>query len=565
MFDKRDRQHLRDELDEESKLRERQGVSPGKVTRTTRLRARVPISRKATDSSQLGSQLGSQLDEDATERVAAAASAAGQPLPDELRAHLESALGQDVGSARVHTDSSAARAAHSVRARAYTQGSDIYFGQGQYQPDSKEGQRLIAHEVAHTLQASGSPADAKAVSEPGDTHERAADEFADLFVSGHVAAPPALGSAPEGIHRWPWDDDKKEESAETDPEAAQAEALKKIQAQQMSSLLTSLESIDPPEAGTNYTLAAKIGGPRLVTAMEVIHKPAPWTEFIDSHAHLRSLGADQIGAVMKKLGAPKDAAYYKPADLGAPFDAAVDPAGKSVKIYSRVKIVDSGVAAGHGSGSEAELKKRQQLIDDFKAGFPAAVEKVWKGGSISPSIKELPTFACQIKVTVVESGEHIVFNLTRDQGVGSHSKTLQDSDYKDKQQTDTVLDPKATKGREDTRNYNTAAHEWGHQAGVDHVRDDLDMDNIKEQNKTDKPGAKKKFAERERAVKGGIEQPRYGVTPEERSSVMGAGDKKVVLHDAKGNVTHNDFKPHQTAVEAWSKEFVKADVTWSGG
>jgi outer membrane protein OmpA-like peptidoglycan-associated protein len=42
-----------------------------------------------------------------------------------------------------------------VQARAYTLGSDIVFGAGEYAPETAAGQRLLAHELAHVVQQSG--------------------------------------------------------------------------------------------------------------------------------------------------------------------------------------------------------------------------------------------------------------------------------------------------------------------------------------------------------------------------------------------------------------------------
>ncbi|MFE2124253.1 DUF4157 domain-containing protein [Rhodococcus aetherivorans] len=53
---------------------------------------------------------------------------------------------------RIHTDEQAAGAARAVHANAYTIGSHIVFGAGQYSPNTTHGRRLIAHELTHTVQ-----------------------------------------------------------------------------------------------------------------------------------------------------------------------------------------------------------------------------------------------------------------------------------------------------------------------------------------------------------------------------------------------------------------------------
>lgn len=58
----------------------------------------------------------------------------------------------DLGAVRVHTDARAAESAAAVHARAYTVGSHIVFGAGEYAPASAAGRELLAHELAHVAQ-----------------------------------------------------------------------------------------------------------------------------------------------------------------------------------------------------------------------------------------------------------------------------------------------------------------------------------------------------------------------------------------------------------------------------
>ena len=81
----------------------------------------------------------------------------GQPLDGSTRSTMEDRLGFDFSRVRIHTDAQAAESARAVRARAYTVGSDVVFGPGQYAPRSLEGQRLIAHELTHVRQQSTAP------------------------------------------------------------------------------------------------------------------------------------------------------------------------------------------------------------------------------------------------------------------------------------------------------------------------------------------------------------------------------------------------------------------------
>ena len=78
----------------------------------------------------------------------------GQPLDPTARGFFEPRLGVDLANVRIHSDVQADAAARAVHARAFTLGPNVVFGQGQYQPHSDSGRRLIAHELAHVVQQS---------------------------------------------------------------------------------------------------------------------------------------------------------------------------------------------------------------------------------------------------------------------------------------------------------------------------------------------------------------------------------------------------------------------------
>jgi hypothetical protein len=76
----------------------------------------------------------------------------GQPLLAPERAFLESRFGHDFSQVRVHTDRQSGDLARAMHARAFTYGTDVYFGERQYAPATVSGQRLLAHELAHVIQ-----------------------------------------------------------------------------------------------------------------------------------------------------------------------------------------------------------------------------------------------------------------------------------------------------------------------------------------------------------------------------------------------------------------------------
>jgi hypothetical protein len=76
----------------------------------------------------------------------------GQPLDPATRAFMEARFGYDFRRVRIHTDSRAAAAAQTVKARAFTVGHHILFGPGQHAPLTNKGRCLMAHELTHTIQ-----------------------------------------------------------------------------------------------------------------------------------------------------------------------------------------------------------------------------------------------------------------------------------------------------------------------------------------------------------------------------------------------------------------------------
>lgn len=79
----------------------------------------------------------------------------GQVMPDGLRNMMERGFNRDFSQVRLHTDSEAASLSSSIHAKAFTHGNDIYFNQGQFSPNTSEGQKLMAHELTHVVQGSG--------------------------------------------------------------------------------------------------------------------------------------------------------------------------------------------------------------------------------------------------------------------------------------------------------------------------------------------------------------------------------------------------------------------------
>ncbi|MGV3609534.1 MAG: eCIS core domain-containing protein, partial [Fluviicola sp.] len=90
----------------------------------------------------------------------------GSALPSDVKTEMESGFGADFSNVRVHTGTKAEEMNQSLRAKAFTNKGDIYFNQGKYDPASKDGKFLLAHELTHTIQQ-GAAAPKTDVQAPG--------------------------------------------------------------------------------------------------------------------------------------------------------------------------------------------------------------------------------------------------------------------------------------------------------------------------------------------------------------------------------------------------------------
>ncbi len=98
---------------------------------------------------------------------------------------MESAFGLSFSNVKTHTDSNAATISNQVNARAFTVGNHVAFGAGEYKPGTLIGDALIAHELAHTIQQSGSETPMnklKGATETYDALENDADLAAESVV-----------------------------------------------------------------------------------------------------------------------------------------------------------------------------------------------------------------------------------------------------------------------------------------------------------------------------------------------------------------------------------------------
>ncbi|MEL6163263.1 MAG: DUF4157 domain-containing protein [Cyanobacteria bacterium J06628_3] len=101
-----------------------------------------------------GGAAGGAVNQDVEQNIQQARGS-GQGLAENVRQPMEQAFGADFSGVKVHTDGQADVLNRSLNSRAFATGQDIFFKQGEYQPGSKQGQELLAHELTHVVQQGG--------------------------------------------------------------------------------------------------------------------------------------------------------------------------------------------------------------------------------------------------------------------------------------------------------------------------------------------------------------------------------------------------------------------------
>ncbi|MCP4368580.1 MAG: DUF4157 domain-containing protein [Deltaproteobacteria bacterium] len=80
----------------------------------------------------------------------------GRALPDSTLSFMESGFGCDFSGVRIHTGPEAVQMSQDLGAQAFTHGNDIFFNQNKFSPGTSDGNRLLAHELTHTVQQGAS-------------------------------------------------------------------------------------------------------------------------------------------------------------------------------------------------------------------------------------------------------------------------------------------------------------------------------------------------------------------------------------------------------------------------
>ena len=127
----------------------------------------------------------------------------GRPLAGPEKKFFESRFGRDFGRVRLHTDGQSMDLAKRVSAKAFAVGENIVFGRGYYQPGTRDGRELMAHELTHVVQQGKAPAVADGFG--ATTGQSTSANRQNGAATGPTAAPAINRSAAgcETVHRAP--------------------------------------------------------------------------------------------------------------------------------------------------------------------------------------------------------------------------------------------------------------------------------------------------------------------------------------------------------------------------
>ena len=109
-----------------------------------------PLQRKmADDDDDDEAPMQAKTASTASQYAASPTASPATSMPTGIQAQMEHSFGTDFSGVNIHANST--KATH-LSALAYTQGQDIHFAPGQYQPTTSQGQELLGHELTHVVQ-----------------------------------------------------------------------------------------------------------------------------------------------------------------------------------------------------------------------------------------------------------------------------------------------------------------------------------------------------------------------------------------------------------------------------
>ena len=301
----------------------------------------------------------------------------------ETRAYFGARLGHALSSVRIHSDEHAAQAAHALGSRAFTVGNDVYFGKDRFDPGSREGRRLLAHELTHVVQQSKGRAGGRAIqrdTNPDDVPEPPSG------VSAAADRPRRLEGLQQDLKGGNWKRAVKWLNGFDENDALEG-ALDSVGVEGLRAILGEAKKLDfsPVQDRIGPLLAAKevkSGSPLTFAERVWIDKVALPILLLDTFKGASISLEHRILIVaharLESFSAPKDAsASFKPPQGWNVFNFQVESAGrKGTPGFEKVLGFEPGTRWEY---KEQVRIKRSQLNETVEIAKPGSHEKnIWK-------------------------------------------------------------------------------------------------------------------------------------------------------------------------------------------
>lgn len=170
----------------------------------------------------------------------------GSAMAPETQSQMSEGFGTDFSNVRIHNDANAVQMNRELGSHAFTNGNDIYFNEGKYDPGSESGQHLLAHELTHTVQQGASTNKVQKSGE--ETIQKAEDPCAPKEEAGSEAQADAAETAPTdpacSVKNPP-----AEQPAEGQEEPDEEEKPKEMEAQEGGPVGERQSNAPPPDEG----------------------------------------------------------------------------------------------------------------------------------------------------------------------------------------------------------------------------------------------------------------------------------------------------------------------------
>jgi hypothetical protein len=176
------------------------------------------------------------------ERVLAAEGAGFAPGASVMQP-MERMFGADFGGVRFHAGPATAQTARNLNAEAFTIGHDVFFGEGKYDPDTRRGLGLIAHEMTHVSQQSGAGSPARFFSrEGGDAMEAEAQQTRQMVLADAATSTPF--TVDEYIRVYEDDDGSVSEDSRQRLDVISLKALEIVEHRLKTGAMANIESLE---------------------------------------------------------------------------------------------------------------------------------------------------------------------------------------------------------------------------------------------------------------------------------------------------------------------------------